>query len=41
MPLDLDYYRDIPCNGNLFRAYYIAYNYGLLKNKTDILGALY
>ena len=40
MPLDLDYYRDIPCNGNLFRAYYIAYNYGLLKNKTDILGAI-
>lgn len=40
IPADLDYYRDIPCNGNLLRAYYIAYNYGILKNKTDILGAI-
>ena len=40
IPTDLDYYRDIPCNGNLLKAYYIAYNYGLLKNKTDILGAI-
>ena len=40
IPTDLDYYRDIPCNGNLLRAYYIAYNYGLIKNKTDILGAI-
>lgn len=40
MPSDLEYYRDIPCNGDLLKAYYIAYNYNLLKNKTDILGAI-
>ena len=40
MPSDLPYYRDIPCNKDIFRAYYIGYNYGLLKNKTDLLGAI-
>ena len=40
MPSDLQYYRDIPCKKDIFRAYYIGYNYGLLKNKTDILGAI-
>ena len=34
------YYRDIPCKGDVFKAYYIAYQYGLMKNKTDILGAI-
>lgn len=34
------YYRDIPLNGNIFRAYYIGYTYGIIKNKTDLLGAL-
>ena len=37
---DLPYYRDIPCNKDIFRAYYIGYNYGLIKNKTDLLGAI-
>lgn len=37
---NVPYYRDIPCNKDLFRAYYIAYRYGLIKNKTDILGAI-
>ncbi len=40
MPSDLPYYRDIPCNKNIFRAYYIGYSYGLLKKKTDLLGAI-
>lgn len=40
IPKDVAYYRDIPCNGDIFRAYYIAYQYGLVKNKTDILGAI-
>ena len=40
MPSDLPYYRDIPCNNDIFRAYYIGYNYGLLKLKTDLLGAI-
>ena len=37
---DTPYFRDIPCNNNLYRAYYIAYKYGILKKKTDILGAI-
>ena len=40
IPKDVAYFRDIPCNGDIFRAYYIAYQYGIMKNKTDILGAI-
>ena len=40
IPKDVDYYRDIPCSNDLHRAYFIAYHYGILKNKTDILGAI-
>lgn len=40
IPKNVDYFRDIPCNNDLHRAYYIAYNYGILRNKTDILGAI-
>lgn len=40
MPKDVGYFRDLPCNGDIFRAYFISYNYGLMKNKTDFLGAL-
>lgn len=35
-----EYYRDIPFEGNLFRAYYVGYTYGIIKNKTDLLGAM-
>lgn len=34
------YYREIPFEGNLFRAYYVGYTYGIIKNKTDLLGAI-
>ena len=37
---DLSYYRDIPCKKDVLRAYYIGYKYGLVKNKTDLLGAI-
>ncbi len=37
---DVAYYRDIPCNGDIFKTYYIAYQYRIIKNKTDILGAI-
>ena len=37
---EIEYFRDIPCNGDIFRTYYIGYSYKLLKNRTDILGAL-
>jgi hypothetical protein len=36
IPKDVAYYRDIPCYGDIFKIYYIAYQYGMLKNKTDI-----
>ena len=34
------YYREIPCDKDILRAYFIAGQYRLVKNKTDILGAL-
>lgn len=40
IPKDVPYYRDIPCKKDVFRAYFIAYKYGLTKNKTDVLGAI-
>lgn len=40
IPFNIEYYRDIPCNGDLLKAYYVACIYKLFKNKTYILGAL-
>ncbi len=40
IPNDIPYFRDIPCDGDLFEAYYIAYQYNILKNKNDIFGAI-
>ena len=40
IPKNVPYYRDIPCKKDILRAYYIAHQYGLTKNKTDILGAI-
>ena len=37
---DVPYFRDIPCNKDIYRAYYIGHKYGIIKNKTDILGAI-
>ena len=37
---DTPYFRDIPCNKDLFRAYYIANEYKILNKKTDLLGAI-
>lgn len=37
---DVAYFRDIPCHNDLFRAYYIGTKYGIIKNKTDILGSI-
>lgn len=37
---DTPYFRDIPCNGDLFKAYYIAEKYQILSKKTDLLGAI-
>ncbi|MBQ9657876.1 MAG: DUF2207 domain-containing protein [Clostridia bacterium] len=40
IPKDVDYYRDIPCKKDVQRAYYIAYQYNLIKKETDVLGAI-
>lgn len=40
IPKDIPYYRDIPCKKDLFRAYFIANQYGLTINKSDVLGAI-
>lgn len=40
IPKDVPYYRDIPWHKDLFRSYFIAYQYGLTKKKTDVLGAI-
>ena len=40
LPKDLPNYRDIPCNKDIIRAYFVAYNYKLMKNQTDFLGAI-
>ena len=35
-----DYYRDLPCDGDLFKMYFVAYIYDFLDNKVNILGAI-
>ena len=40
IPKDVPYFRDIPCKKDIYRAYYIGYQYNIIKNKTDILGAI-
>lgn len=40
IPKDTPLYRDIPCGKDIFRAYWVAVNYGLMKKKTDLLGAV-
>ena len=40
LPKEIPYFRDIPCNNDLYKAYYIGYKYKIIKNQTDILGAI-
>ena len=40
LPREVNMFRDIPCNKDVFRAYWVANNYGLMKKKTDFLGAI-
>ncbi len=40
IPRDVPYFRDIPCQKDIFRAYYIGYKYDIIKNKEDVLGAI-
>lgn len=41
VPKDVPLYRDIPCRGDIFRTYFVANSYKLLKKKTDFLGAIF
>ena len=34
------YFRDLPCNKNIFEAYWVACQFKLVKNKNDFLGAI-
>lgn len=37
---NIPYYRDIPCDKDIFRTYFIGNLYGLFRKKTDIFGTL-
>lgn len=37
---DVNMFRDIPCNKDIYRAYWVAINYNLVKKKEDFLGAI-
>lgn len=37
---DVPYFRDIPCNKDIFAGYWISCQYNLIKRNTDFLGAL-
>ena len=40
LPKDVNMFRDIPCNKDIYRAYWVAYNYNLMKKQTNFLGAI-
>lgn len=40
LPKDVNLFRELPCGKDLYRAYWLAYNYGLMKKQTDFLGAI-
>lgn len=40
LPNDVNMFRDIPCNKDIYRAYWVAYNYNLMKKQTDFLGVI-
>ena len=40
VPKDTPLFRDIPLKGDIYRGYFIAEKYNLMKNKTDFLGAM-
>ena len=37
---EIKYFRDIPCNNDIFRAFYVGYNYNILKRDSYLLGAI-
>ena len=37
---DVPFFREIPCDKDIFYAYWVAYNYNLIEKKEDFLGAV-
>ena len=37
---DINSFRDIPCNKDIYRAFWVADTYGLIKSKNDFLGVV-
>ena len=40
LPKDVELFRELPCGKDIYRAYWVANNYNLMKKKTDFLGAI-
>lgn len=40
LPKDIELFRELPCGKDIYRAYWVANNYNLMKKKTDFLGAI-
>ena len=40
LPKEVNLFRELPCGKDLYRAYWLASNYNLVKNKTDFLGVI-
>lgn len=38
IPKEVNYFRNIPCDNDIKKAYYLAYNNNLMKRNTDLLG---
>ena len=37
---DIPYYRDIPCNKDIFLLFFIGFQFNIIKKKTDLLGSV-
>ena len=37
---DIPYFRDIPCNKDLFQSFFIGYQFKIVKKRTDLLGSV-
>ena len=40
LPKNVELFRELPCGKDIYRAYWVANNYNLMKKKTDFLGAI-
>lgn len=36
----IEYFRDLPCEKDIFRAYFISYKYNIISSEVDIMGAI-